>query len=173
MLEPDENDFRNCGPACRPRALPPAQWRHTLGPACEVPERDYWGCSRDCWPYITPRSKWRHTLEWGSCAKAVARPAGPATVHVQQVRFTKDGPAISWTPVLLEVFAPWVAHLPPADQREMLEDVADASPDLRAGVVAEWWRTAEQLADSARREVLLGEYLPQDFVEADRPGGAR
>jgi hypothetical protein len=40
-------------------------------------------------------------------------------------------------------------------------------------LVRDWRATAEELADPARREVLLGSFAAEDFVEAGRPEPGR
>jgi len=39
-------------------------------------------------------------------------------------------------------------------------------------LVRDWRATAGELADPARRHVLLGGFAEDDFVEAERPGNA-
>lgn len=136
-----------------------------------VDDEDFQACSRDCWPRTSPESQWLHTLVWGRCAIAVEPEPQPATVDISRVDVAPDGaPSMSWTSVPLALFAPWTEHLPPSDQQDMLKEIADAEPDNRPQIVAEWKLTAEQVADSLRREVLLGTNEPSDFVEAARPG---
>lgn len=138
-----------------------------------VDQEDFAGCTRRCWPRTKPPAEWAHTRKWGDCDKAEKPPTKPAHFDIPVTWITDDGySAAGWASVPVSLFAPWVEHLPPDDQHAMLADVAGAEPERRAEVVAEWQRTAEQLADPLRREVLLGENLPSDFVEAPRPGGA-
>lgn len=129
-----------------------------------VAEGDFWECSRDsCWPRAKPAAQWKHTLAWGQCGKAVESTQEPATVHIPRSWTAEDGyPAAGWAPIPLELLVPWAEHLPPADQHQMLAEIAETAPEWRPSVVAEWQRTAEQLADPIR---------PEDFAKAARPGG--
>lgn len=138
-----------------------------------VDDQDFWGCSRDeCWPRNRAEREWRHTLNWGHCAKATEADAQPATLDIPRVWTADDGyPAAGWASVPLTLFLPWSEYLPHVDQRVMLDEIADAGPEGRARILAEWRRTAEQLADPQRREVLLGAHDPDDYVEAPRPEG--
>lgn len=138
-----------------------------------VDDEDFWGCSREeCWPRNKPESEWAHTLNWGHCAKAAYADMRPATLDIPRVWIGDDGyPVAGWASVPLALLVPWAENLPAADQHTMLEEIATAEADARPELVAQWQRTAEQLADPARREVLLGEYDPGMFVEAPRPGG--
>lgn len=139
-----------------------------------VDQEDFSGCNRRCWPRLKPPAEWAHTLRWGDCAKAEPPPVKPAHFDIPVTWTADDGyPSAGWASVPLALFAPWAGHLPPEDQHAMLAEVAGAKPELRPGIVADWQRTAEQLADPLRREVLLGENAPSDFVEAPRPGGAK
>lgn len=119
---------------------------------------DFDGCSPDCRPRSKPPAEWAHTLVWGRCAYAEDPEPGPVTVDFFHGWDAKDGQR-TWgsVPIPLEVFAPWVTHLPTSDQWDMVEEVADANADERPGIVAQWRLTAEQLADPTRRAVLLGE----------------
>lgn len=138
-----------------------------------VDQEDFWGCTRRCWPRSKPPAEWAHTLKWGDCDKAEQPPVKPAHFDIPVTWTADDGyPSAGWSSVPVTLFAPWAEHLPPEDQHAMLAEVAAAKPDSRPAIVAEWQRTAEQLADPLRREVLLGENVPLDFVEAPRPGGA-
>lgn len=138
-----------------------------------VDQEDFAGCTRRCCPNGKPPADWTHTLKWGDCDKAEPPPVKPAYFDIPVTWTADDGyPAAGWESVPLTLFAPWAEHLCPEDQHAMLAKVAKTRPDERAKVVADWQRTAEQLADPLRREVLLGEHVPLDFVEAPRPGGA-
>lgn len=137
-----------------------------------VDQDDFAGCTRRCRPNGKPPAEWRHTLKWGDCDKAKKPPTEPAHFDIPVTWTAEDGyPSAGWTSVPVALFAPWVEHLPPEDQHAMLAEVAQAKPGHRAEVVAAWHRTAEQLADPLRREVLLGDNVPSDFVDAPRPGG--
>lgn len=138
-----------------------------------VAEGDFWDCSRDsCWPRTKRAAQWKHSLAWGQCGKAVEPLPEPATVYITRSWIAEDGEAAAgWTPVPLTLFAPWAEHLPPADQHQMLDEIAKTVPEWRPSVVAEWQRTAEQLADPIQRAVLLGANRHEDFVEAAQPGG--
>lgn len=138
-----------------------------------VDDDEFWGCQRDeCWPRNKPESEWAHTFNLGHCLKAHEGEPRPATIDIPRTWIADDGyPAAGWTPVPLTLFAPWVEYLPPADQLEMLAEIADAAEYDRLRMVAEWRRTAEQLADPLRREVLFGDNGPADFMEAPRSGG--
>lgn len=139
-----------------------------------VDQEDFEGCTRRCCPNGKPPADWVHTLKWGDCGKAEPPPVRPATFDIPVTWTADDGyPSAGWVPVPLTLFAPWAEHLPPEDQHDMLAEVAAATAADRAGIAAEWQRTAEQLADPLRREVLLGENVLSDFVEAPRPGGAK
>lgn len=137
-----------------------------------VDDEDFYGCTRDCWSRSKPESEWVHTGRWGDCEKAVPPPPEPAHLHIPVTWIAEDNlPAAGWASVPLTLFAPWATHLPAADQHAMLAEIADAEPDTRPGIVTQWQRTAQQLADPARRVVLLGTHDPAGFVEAPRPGG--
>lgn len=138
-----------------------------------VDQDDFTGCTHRCCPIGKPPAEWVHTLRWGYCDKAEPPPVKPARFDIS-VTWTADDGYLSagWASVPVALFAPWADHLPPENQHAMLAEIAKAKPELRAGIVADWQRTAEQLADPLRREVLLGEHVPSDFVEAPRPGGA-
>lgn len=138
-----------------------------------VDQAEFSGCTRRCWPRSKPPAEWTHTRKWGDCGKAEKPPTKPATFDIPVVWTADDNyPAAGWTSVPVTLFAPWAGHLSPEDQHAMLAEVAGSKPELRPGIVADWRRTAEQLADPLRREALLGKYVPSGFVEAPRPGGA-
>lgn len=116
-----------------------------------VDQEGFSGCARRCQPRSKPLAEWRHTLKWGDCDKAEPPPAKPAHFDIPVTWTAGDGyPSAGWVSVPVTLFAPWVEHLPPDDQHAMLADVADAKPERRPQVVAEWRRSAEQLADPLR-----------------------
>lgn len=101
-------------------------------------------------------------------------PVKPAVFHIPVTWTATDGyPTAGWESVPVTLFAPWAKYLTPGEQHSMLLEVAEASPNERPEIIADWQRTAGQLADPVRREVLLSEHVPSDFVEAPRPGGAK
>lgn len=119
------------------------------------------GCARDCAD--------GHTYEWGRCEHGVRR---PPQLLVPQTWIADDGErAGGYGQLPLTLFAPWAAHLPVEDQHRMLADLLVVEPKAQAIVLRSWQRTAEQLADPARREVLLAGLDPAQFVEAPRPCG--
>lgn len=72
----------------------------------------------------------------------------------------------------------WLRHLDDDDLATFLTEVRAAvsvayhDDDLTEleQLVRDWRATADELADPARREVLLGGFDPADYVEASRPG---
>jgi hypothetical protein len=71
----------------------------------------------------------------------------------------------------------WLRHLDDDDLAQFLHEVRAAvsvayhDDDLSEleQLVRDWRATADELADPARREVLLGEFDAADYVEAPRP----
>jgi hypothetical protein len=71
----------------------------------------------------------------------------------------------------------WLRHLDDADLTSFIAEVRVAvsvayhDDDLTQldQLLRDWRATADELADPLRRDVLLGEFRADDFVEADRP----
>jgi hypothetical protein len=72
----------------------------------------------------------------------------------------------------------WLRHLDDEDLATCIAELRDAvsvayhDDDLTEldQLVRDWRITADELADPARREALLGSFNPNDFAEAERPG---
>jgi hypothetical protein len=122
-------------------------------------DQDFNGCSRECGE--------GHTYKWGRCEFGI-QPM--PTLRASRTYIASDGElAALFDTFPLALFLPWTVHLPVGEQHQMLAELADTPDGDRPSVLAAWSVTADSLSDPTRRDVLLGKFEPNDFVEAERP----